>query len=263
MQQIAHTKQRCDAPGQVSWQVKVTFGQSAATYNGGSCFANTVEYYDWNKLWGKGRCGYTHNHQLDSDRFVWRRLQKLHTSSPNCAASNVANCSGIQLGTYSYDNGVTPYPNENWALSKTFSTILQPDVAYILKMDSYANGTVVHSILSSTDYTLLESKSNVHSNLCANYEQGAVLGLYFGGTCAAPQDITVKYETVLSGPTNPPSAIPTRSPSTSTASPTKLVVVTSKPTLKPTTTTTTKSPTRNPTRKPTRNPTRKPTKKPT
>ncbi len=236
-------------PGQFSWQVKVTFSQSAATYSGGSCFANTVEYYDWNKLWGKGRCGYTHNHQLDSDRFVWRRLQNLHTSAPNCGG-NVANCSGIQLGTYSYDNGVTPYPNENWALSKTFSTILQPDVAYILRMDSYSNGTVVHSIISSLDETLLESKTNVHSNLCVNYEQGAVLGLYFGGTCAAPQDITVKYETV-SGPTNAPSVSPTRLPSSTiiTASPTKQV--SSKPTLKPTTT---KSPTRKPTRRPTRKP---------
>jgi hypothetical protein len=234
--------------GQFSWQVKVTFSQSAANYNGGSCFAKPVEYYDWNKLWGKGRCGYTHNHQLDSDRFVWRRLQNLYTAAPNCGG--VANCSGIQLGTYSYDNGVTPYPNENWELSKTFTTILQPDVGYILKMESYANGTVVHSISSSTN-TLLESKSNVHSNLCTNYEQGAVLGLYFGGTCSAPQDITVKYETV-SGPTNSPSATPTRSPS-STSSPTKQAVVTAKPTLKPTNT---KSPTRKPTRKP--QPTRRP-----
>ena len=36
--------------GQQAWYVKVTFPESAATYSGGSCFADTVEYYDWNKV---------------------------------------------------------------------------------------------------------------------------------------------------------------------------------------------------------------------
>lgn len=141
---------------------------------------------------------------------MWRRLQNLH-SAPNCGG--VANCFGIQIGTYSYDFGVTPYPNENWALSKTFSTILQPDVTYVLGMESFANGEVLHSLYAN-DWTLLEAKTNVHSNLCANYEQGSVLGLYFGGTCVAPEDITVLYEAVEGppGPTSNPTSAPTTSP---------------------------------------------------
>lgn len=192
--------------------MKATFSQSAASYRGGSCFSNTVEYYDWNKLWGKARCGYSHNHQQDSDRFVWRRLQDYH-SPANCGG--LANCTGIQIGTYSYDDGTTPYPNENWALSKTFTTILQPDVAFILGMESFADGTVLHSLYTE-DWALLESKTNAHSNLCTNYEQGSVLGLYFGGTCTAPDDITVTYEAMAEGPpdgTTGPSTSPTGSPS--------------------------------------------------
>ncbi len=234
--------------GQFSWSVKVTFDQSAASYNGGSCFANTVEYYDWNKLWGKARCGYAHSHQQDSDRFVWRRLQNFHNPA-NCG--NIPNCSGIQLATYSYDAGRTPYPDENWDLSKTFNTILQPDVAYILGMESFSNGTVLHS-LRSADGTSLDSKTNIHSNLCSNYEQGSVLGLYFGGTCAAPQDITVKYVAVA-GPTSGPSQGPTRSPAstgTPTAPPTTTKPQTSRVTSSPTSRPTSRSPTRKPTKKP-------------
>ncbi|KAL7448035.1 hypothetical protein ACHAWC_000298 [Mediolabrus comicus] len=36
--------------GEQSWHVKVKFSDAAASYSGGSCFANTVEYYDWNKV---------------------------------------------------------------------------------------------------------------------------------------------------------------------------------------------------------------------
>lgn len=36
--------------GEQSWYVKVTFSDSAASYSGGSCFASTVEFYDWNKV---------------------------------------------------------------------------------------------------------------------------------------------------------------------------------------------------------------------
>ncbi len=240
---------KCCCPfhlGQFSWRVQVTFDQSAASYSGGTCFSGApIEYYDWNKLWGKARCGYTHSHQSDSDRFVWRRVQNF-SSPANCG--NVPNCSGIQLATYSYDAGTTPFPNENWALSKTFSTILQPDVAYILGMESYSNGTVLHS-LSSSDGALLESKMNIHANLCANYEQGTVLGLYFGGTCPAPQAISVRYAAVA-GPTTSPTQAPTPSPA-STRTPTALPT-----TARPQSSSITSSPT---TRKPS---SKRPTKKP-
>ena len=204
-------------PGQAAWyvKVKVTFPPSAASYSDNTCFGDTLEYYDWNKLWGKARCGYSHGHQQDSDRFVWRRLQDLHTTNPNCGGR--ADCTGIQLGTYSYDAGTTPYPNENWRLSQTFSTIVQPNVAYILGMESFADGSVLHSLYDG-DWTLLETKTNVHNNRCeANYEQGSVLGLYFGGTCTAPDDIKVAYEAMVDGPpddgTSGPSVSPTKSPS--------------------------------------------------
>jgi hypothetical protein len=228
--------------GQFTWSVKVTFDQAAVSYNGGSCFdANTVDYYDWNKLWGKARCGGLH--QQDSDRFVWRRLQNYHTPA-NCGG--MANCSGIQLATYSYDNGSVPYTNENWDLSKTFSTILQPSIAYILGMESFINGSVVHT-LSSSNGALLESKTNKHSNLCtSNYQQGTVLGLYFGGTCTAPQAISVKYETIATTTVNPTQGL-TRSPAntvSSTASPTTRKPSTRSPT------TTRRPSTRRPTKKP-------------
>jgi hypothetical protein len=39
----------------------------------------------------------------------------------------------------------------------------------------------------------LEQVVNDHEHRCSNFEQGMVLGLYFGGTCTAPLDITVTY----------------------------------------------------------------------
>jgi len=175
------------------WFTKVTFPDAAADYEGGSCFNNdSVEYYDWNKLIGKARCN--GSHQNDSDRFVWRRLQDIH-SAPNCG-DNTPDCRGIQLATYSYDGGTKPFPNENWELSRTFSTILEPEKPYIIGMESFSDGQVVH-FLYTENWELLETQTNQHSNLCpSDYEVGSVLGLYFGGTCTAPQDITVTYEAV-------------------------------------------------------------------
>jgi hypothetical protein len=64
------------------WNVTVLLASTLATYD---C-SNTSSYvcldpswiYDWNKLWGKGRCGYFHDHHEDSDRFVWRRYLNKH-----------------------------------------------------------------------------------------------------------------------------------------------------------------------------------------
>ena len=176
------------------WFTKVTFPDAAADYGpGSSCFDNnSVEYYDWNKSVGKARCN--GNHQNDSDRFVWRRLQDIH-GAPNCG-DDTPDCRGIQIATYSYDGGTKPFPNENWELSRTFSHILQPKIPYILGMESFSDGRVVHT-LHDDNWTLLETQTNQHSNLCpSNYEVGNVLGLYFGGTCTAPQDVTVTYEAV-------------------------------------------------------------------
>jgi hypothetical protein len=145
----------------------------------------------------------------------------------------LTNCTGIQLGTYSYDAGTKPYPNENWRLSKVFSTILQPNVAYILGMESFANGDVV-------------------LNLCTNYLEGSVLGLYFGGSCTAPVDISVLYETAevppeptTSSPSKSPTTVPTKAPSPPTDQPSK----------SPTKTPVTNSPTSGPTCSPSKSPT--------
>lgn len=59
------------------WNVTISLSASTATYD---C-SNTSTYmcldpswvYDYNKLWGKSRCGYADGHHQDSDRFVWRR----------------------------------------------------------------------------------------------------------------------------------------------------------------------------------------------
>ncbi len=58
--------------GEKSFSVRATLPVEAAVYN---C-ANTTDYscedpiwyFDWNKLWGKARCGYLHDHHEDSDR---------------------------------------------------------------------------------------------------------------------------------------------------------------------------------------------------
>ena len=197
------------------WFTKVTFPDAAADYGpGSSCFDNSVEYYDWNKLAGKARCN--GSHQNDSDRFVWRRLQDIH-SAPNCG-DNTPDCRGIQIATYSYDDGRKPFPNENWELSRTFNKILQPETPYIIGMESFIDGRVVH-YLYTENWVLLETQTNQHSNLCpSDYEVGSVLGLYFGGTCTAPQDISVTYEAVEE-PEITTSSTSTLATSTSTTTP--------------------------------------------
>jgi hypothetical protein len=90
--------------GQPYFSLKVTMSESCATYNcTSSCPEDPVWYYDWNKIWGKSRCGYYHDHHEDSDRFVFRRC-----SDASCAAY-VAGQSLIQIAGYSYDNGLNPY----------------------------------------------------------------------------------------------------------------------------------------------------------
>lgn len=105
-----------------TWNVTVSLSSSTATYD---C-SNTTSYecldpawiYDYNKLWGKSRCGYAHGHHVDSDRFVWRRCTLLpahtHTiilsnhyrsifrcSDPSCNAY-VEGTQRVQLAAYRY-----------------------------------------------------------------------------------------------------------------------------------------------------------------
>ena len=53
--------------------IDVRFLSNAADYACG-CAVEPVDSCNtssWNKLWGSSRCGFTHSHHQDSDRFVW------------------------------------------------------------------------------------------------------------------------------------------------------------------------------------------------
>lgn len=54
--------------GQTDFSVSVSMSSSCATYNCSSSCTDTAWEYDLNKLWGKARCGYHHDHHKDSDR---------------------------------------------------------------------------------------------------------------------------------------------------------------------------------------------------
>ena len=173
--------------GQKDWSVRVVLPVEAATYD---C-TNTTSYscedaaymYDWNKLWGKARCGYTHDHHQDSDRFVFRKCK---TPAVNC----------IEVAAYSYDAGVAPYTGENPNLLQQFQATISPNVPYILHMVMEDNGITTFSLLQN-DSTWIESVQVQHTNLCEkNYYEGIVDGLYFGGTCRAPVDVVVTYSKV-------------------------------------------------------------------
>jgi hypothetical protein len=79
-----------------SSRVTVSMSTSCATYDCSQSCEDTKWYYDWNKLWGKIRCGYTNGNHDDSDRFVWRRC-----SDPTCALY-VSGQNMIQLGAYRF-----------------------------------------------------------------------------------------------------------------------------------------------------------------
>ena len=128
---------------------------------------------------------------------------------PNVCSAALTHCTlrthaRTHCSTYSYDNGVKPYSGDNWRLLRHFSTILLPGVLYTLGMKSFPDGRVVHSLFASSG-ALLEEQTNQHEHLCADYQQGQVNGLYFGGTCTAPLDVSVTYTDATSSTNNPAS----------------------------------------------------------
>lgn len=175
--------------GEKSVQVMVSFSESCGLYNCSANCEDTAWYADFNKLWGKARCGYAHDHHKDSDRFAWRRC-----TSHTCPDYNDdTDGSAIQIAAYSYDAGIAPYTGENPDLLKVFNTILVPNTNYLLGLDMDASGLSVFSLRTS-DGIALEQQSVQHSEVCVdNYYKGVVQGLYFGGTCRAPIDVTVQY----------------------------------------------------------------------
>jgi hypothetical protein len=173
------------------FKVKVSLFETAATYD---C-KNTTNYscedpvymYDWNKLWGKARCGYSHDHHDDSDRFVFRKC------SDNTCKAYVEGENRIQIAAYSYDYSVPPYTGENPELLKEFMTTILPNVYYIYELVMDETGLSTFILRDETGLEL-EKQTVQHKNLCVeNYYEGTVNGLYFGGTCRAPIDILAVY----------------------------------------------------------------------
>jgi hypothetical protein len=141
----------------------------------------------WNKLWGACRCGYlTSNHQ-DSDRFVFRHAM-------NCLDDKTNNCSRldlIEIAAYAYDNGVAPIDDPT-RLLKEFSTKLLINNWYKITMIFEENKTTY--LLYDNNGQHLETQEIDHRS-CSNFNLGIMQGLYFGGVCPAPQDVTVCYDT--------------------------------------------------------------------
>mmetsp|Transcript_3349 Transcript_3349/g.3317 ORF Transcript_3349/g.3317 Transcript_3349/m.3317 type:complete len:219 (-) Transcript_3349:8-664(-) len=161
------------------FSVKVSLSSSCGTYNSSTSCDDPAWYNDWNKLWGKARCGYANSHHDDSDRFVWRRAS---VSNDNTL---------ISLGAYSYDNGKKPF--ETPGLLKSFTTLLYPNTIYTLTLDMNETGLSTYTLLTENG-EFLEQQTIQHENLCVdNFYEGTVHGLYFGGDCRAPTDVTIQY----------------------------------------------------------------------
>jgi hypothetical protein len=95
------------------------------------------------------------------------------------------------VSVVSYDYGREPFATPG--LLKEFTTLLSPEVPYILELSMDATGLSTFSLLDSSGQ-LLEVQTVQHDNLCPdNYNEGFLQGLYFGGTCRAPVDVTVQY----------------------------------------------------------------------
>ena len=129
----------------------------------------------WSKLWGASRCGLMHPHHEDSDRFVWRR------------ASDVA----LEIAAYAYDDGVRPYSPDNPNLLQPFATRLAVGAVYRLGLEVAPASTLY--TLRDVNGTTIENKTVYHANACVDAATGYKLGLYFGGSCAAPYAVTVCY----------------------------------------------------------------------
>lgn len=95
----------------------------------------------------------------------------------------------IEIAAYSYDKGRKPFENPD--LLKIFKTLLDVEKEYFLKLEYFLERT--EFTLMDKDKVNLEKVIILHTK-CEYYKRGIVLGLYFGGQCPAPQDVTVCYE---------------------------------------------------------------------
>ena len=172
---------------QMTWNVTISLSRSAASYNCSSSCDDPIWYGDFNKLWGKNRCGYIHDIHEDSDRFVFKRC------SDSTCNKYIEGQERIALAAYSYDKGVKPYTGENPELLKEFTLTILPETRYMLIMSMSEEGLTTFT-LANADGTVLEVQTVQHSNLCDDYNKGVVDGLYFGGTCEAPEDVYCTYQ---------------------------------------------------------------------
>lgn len=125
---------------QANMSVGIVLSPSTATYNcsnvnGYSCPDTQGWMFDFNKLWGKARCGFLNSHHDDSDRFVWRRC-----SDKSCSAWK--GYDSVQLAAYSYDNKIPAYTPEGQAagLLKIFDNTIVPGVRYVISIDMSVSG---------------------------------------------------------------------------------------------------------------------------
>eukprot|EP01114_Cavostelium_apophysatum_P021236 TRINITY_DN7354_c0_g1_i1.p1 TRINITY_DN7354_c0_g1~~TRINITY_DN7354_c0_g1_i1.p1 ORF type:complete len:236 (-),score=20.98 TRINITY_DN7354_c0_g1_i1:39-746(-) len=148
----------------------------------------------WNKLYGGSRCGYIHPHHEDSDRFAWRRHQDCLIYKGNYVVGEVPNCPYkdlIQICAYAYDRSNKPF--QNASLLTIFDSFLTAGETYTLKIQSLPTSSVYEVFTSvAAGMKLIESHTIEHT-YCEDYGEGYDLGLYFGGECAAPQEVGICY----------------------------------------------------------------------
>ncbi|CAF1497971.1 unnamed protein product [Rotaria magnacalcarata] len=175
--------------------VRIQFTESTAHYlfpptesNGRSCSQS------WNAVWGSTRCGYLNSQLMDSDRFVWRRVGScLQYDSQGFVISERVDCAEadlVELAASAYDNGLKPYQFSG-ILLKEFSAKLRINTWYKLQLTFEETKTVYQ--LSDDASQVLEVQTVQHRS-CPKFSSGAYQGLYFGGQCPAPQDVSVCYD---------------------------------------------------------------------
>jgi len=148
----------------------------------------------WNQLFGSCRCGYLNSVHSDSDRFVWRRANSCvefdstgHVigERKNCKEANL-----IEIAAAAYDNGLKPFEHQG-TLLKEFSTKVRIETWYRIEIRTTEMKTTYK--LFNDKNKLIETQEINHRS-CDNYQIGLIQGLYFGGQCPAPQEVSVCYE---------------------------------------------------------------------
>jgi hypothetical protein len=106
---------------------------------------------------------------------------------PDCPYIN-----NVQIAAYAYDMGHLPYQNSS--LLTIFNTLLDVTAEYTFSIQFGPTWSIYNlHTAKSQGMKLLESNTIEHT-YCEEYGKGYNLGLYFGGECPAPCDITCCYD---------------------------------------------------------------------